>query len=157
MQSSSAVYLQVPVNVDLFETSFPGSLCIPRTATALGLCIEHPGEERYHRNLAKQLAEVGVAALTVRPDRQLSLNEMVALVDWVRSRRLLRALPIGLIAPATEGAAALKAAEHRPVAVPAVVVMSPRSSALPAALRWLRARLSARPNAERRFSVAYSA
>jgi hypothetical protein len=157
MQSSPAAYLQVPVNVELCETTLPGSLCIPQTATALGLCIEHPGEERYHRNLVRQLAAVGVAALTVRPERQLSLNEMVALVDWVRSRKLLRSLPIGLIAPAPEGPAALKAAEHRPVAVPAVLVMSPRSSALPAALRWLRGRLSARPNAERRFSVAYSA
>ncbi len=157
MQSSTPVCLQVPVSVALEGTTIPGSLSIPRTATALGVCIEHPGDERANRRLVRQLAQADIAALTVRARAQLSLREMVTLIDWVRSRRLLQSLPIGLIAPKSEGSAALKAAQHRSVAVPAVLVMNPDSSAPPSALKWLRARLSATPKSDRRFSAAYSA
>jgi hypothetical protein len=157
MQSSTAVYLQVPVSIALPGTAMPGTLSIPRTATALGVCIEHPGQERDMKHLVGDLARVGIAALTVRADAELSLGDMVALIDWVRSRRLLRSLPIGLIAPGGEGAAALKAAQHRPVAVPAVLVMRSDSPSLQSALRWLRTRLAAALKSECRLSVAYSA
>lgn len=157
MQSSTAVYLQVPVNVALGGLTMPGSLSIPRTAAALGVCIEHPGQERDTKQLVGNLAREGLAALTIRAEEQLSLGDIVALIDWVRSRRLLRSLPIGIIAPGAEGASALKAAQHRPVAVPAVLVMRRDSSALPSALRWLRTRLVAASKSECRLSVAYSA
>jgi hypothetical protein len=157
MQSPSAVYLQVPVSVALARTAMPGSLSIPRTAAALGVCIEHPGQERETKQLIGDLARVGIAALTVRAEQELSLGDMVALIDWVRSRRLLRSLPIGFIAPGSEGAAALKAAQHRPVAVPAVLVMRPDSPSMQSALRWLRTRLAAASKGECRLSVAYSA
>lgn len=157
MQSSTAAYLQVPVSVALAGATMRGSLSIPRTATALGVCIEHPGQERDQRELVRRLADHGIAALTVRCPRQLSLGDMVALIDWVRSRRLLRSLPIAIIAPGAEGAAALKAAQHRPVAVPAVLVMRPDSTAIGSALRWLRSRLSAPPKPACHLSVAYSA
>jgi hypothetical protein len=157
MQSSSAAYLQVPVSIALTGTTIAGSLSIPRTASALGVCIEHPGQERETKRLVADLAVLGIAALTLRCEEALSLGDIVAVIDWVRSRRLLRSLPIGFIAPGAEGAAALKAAQHRPVAVPAVLVMRPDSSSLPAALRWLRTRLSAASKSECRLSVAYSA
>jgi hypothetical protein len=157
MQSSSPVYLHVPVSVSLSGMTMPGSLSIPRTAAALGVCIEHPGQERDTKRLIGDLARVGLATLTVRAEETLSLGDMVSLIDWVRSRRLLRALPIGVIAPGAEGAAALKAAQHRPVAVPAVLVMRPDSTSMPSALRWLRRRLLAASKSECRLSVAYSA
>lgn len=157
MQSSTAAYLQVPVSVALEWSTMRASLSIPRTATALSVCIEHPGQEQDNRDLVARLAALGVASLTVRTIRQLSLSEMVTLIDWVRSRRLLRSLPIALITPGSEGAVALKAAQHRSVAVPAVLVMRSDSTAMPSALRWLRARLSAPPKGDRHLSVAYSA
>jgi hypothetical protein len=157
MQSSTAAYLQVPVSVALERSTMRASLSIPRTATALSVCIEHPGQEQEHRDLVGRLAAIDVAALTVRSFGQLSLTDMVTLIDWVRSRRLLRSLPIALITPGSEGAVALKAAQHRSVAVPAVLVMHSDSKAMPSALRWLRARLSARPKADCHLSVAYSA
>lgn len=157
MQSSTRVFLHVPVSIAISGTTFSGRLSVPRTATALGICIEHPGHEREQRKLTSLLADIGVAALTVRAEAPLSLSQMVGLVDWVRSRRLLRALPIGIIAPGAEGAAALKAAQHRPVAVPAVLVVSPGSTAMTPALRWLRTRLSTPPKTDCRLSVAYSA
>jgi hypothetical protein len=147
----------VPVSVSLSGMTMPGSLSIPRTAAALGVCIEHPGQERDTKRLIGDLARVGLATLTVRAEETLSLGDMVSLIDWVRSRRLLRALPIGVIAPGAEGAAALKAAQHRPVAVPAVLVMRPDSTSMPSALRWLRRRLLAASKSECRLSVAYSA
>jgi hypothetical protein len=157
MQSSAPIFLQVPVSVALTGTTMPGSLSIPRTACALGVCIEHPGQERETKRLVADLARVGLAALTVRSEESLSLGDIVALIDWVRSRKLLRSLPIGLIAPGAEGAAALKAAQHRPVAVPAVLVMRSDSSAMPAAMRWLRTRLTAASKSQCHLSVAYSA
>ncbi len=157
MPSSSAVYLQVPVSIALPATSIPGSLSIPRTAAALGLIIEHPGEERDTKKLIGDLAHAGLAALKIRTEQPLSLGDMLALIDWVRSRRLLRSLSIGIIAPGAEGAVALKAAQHRPVAVPAVLVMRSDSTSMPSALHWLRKRLVTASKSECRFSVAYSA
>lgn len=157
MQSSTPVSLHVPVTVSLPGTTMAGRLSIPRNATALGVCIEHPGSEIEHRKLTAQLASIDVAALTIHATEPLSVGDMVAVIDWVRARRLLRSLPIGIIAPGSEGAAALKAAQHRPVAVPAVLVMSAGSRELPSALRWLRTRLSAPPKMECHLSAAYSA
>lgn len=158
MQSSSTrAFLHVPVSVAVPGTTLSGRLSIPRTATALGVCIEHPGREDEQIELASQLADIGVATLSIHAESRLSLGDLVSIIDWVRSRRLLRALPIGLIAPGAEGAAALRAAQHRPVAVPAVLVMSPTSGAMPGALRWLRSRLSAPPRSGCRLSAAYSA
>jgi hypothetical protein len=157
MQSSSAVYLAVPARISLGGTTFAASLCVPRTASALVICIQHPGQERDCADLAGHLAAAGLAALTIRAEHALSLSDMIALVDWVRSRRLLRSLRIGVIAHGAEGAIALKAAEHRPVAVPAVLVMRSNASSMPSALQWLRARLTSRPKTECRLAAAYSA
>lgn len=157
MQSSTPVSLHVPIKVTIPGITMAGRLSIPRTATALTVCIEHPGGEGEIRKLTAMLAKAGIATLTLRAEQTLTLRDIVAVIDWIRSRRLLRSLPIGIIAPGAEGAAALKAAQHRPVAVPAVLVMSSHSTGLPAALRWLRGRLSAAPNAACHLSVAYSA
>lgn len=157
MQSSSGIYLEVPARISLGRKTFAASLCIPRTATALAVCIQHPGQERESAGLAGDLAAAGIAALTVCAEQALSLSDMIALVDWVRSRRLLRSLRIGLIAHGAEGATALKAAQHRPVAVPAVLVMRSDASSMPAALHWLRAQLTSSRKTECRLSAAYSA
>ena len=157
MPSSTGVYLQVPVSIAISATSMPGSLSIPRTAAALGLCIEHPGDERDTKKLIGDVARAGLAVLTIRTEHALSLGDMLALIDWVRSRRLLRSLPIGIISSGAEGGIALKAAQHRPVAVPAVLVMRSDSSSMPSALQWLRKRLLAASKSECRLSVAYSA
>lgn len=157
MQSSAPVSLHVPIRVSIPGITMAGRLSIPRTATALSVCIEHPGSEGEIRTLTAMLAKAGIASLTLRAEQTLTLRDFVAVIDWVRARRLLRSLPIGIVAPGVEGAAALKAAQHRPVAVPAVLVMSSHSAGLPAALRWLRGRLSSAPNTACHLSVAYSA
>jgi hypothetical protein len=70
--------------------------------------------------MAVLLAAVRVATLTLQAPAPLSSGEMLYIIDWVRSRRLLQRFPIGLMAPKADRDAAIKAASRRPVAVSAV-------------------------------------
>lgn len=110
--------LHFPVSVPAHGRALTGELYLPKAARALRVCIVRE-DPTWCRRLGSLLASPTVATLTLRSDTAVSAGEMIDIVDWVRSRRLLRSLEIRILAPASDEAALRKAALVRPVAVSA--------------------------------------
>lgn len=110
--------LHFPVNVPAHGRSFSGELFLPKAAKALRVCIVNE-DETWCRRLGSLLTNATVATLALRADTAVSAGELIDIVDWVRTRRLLRTLGIRVIAPASQQEALQKAARFRPVAVSA--------------------------------------
>ena len=112
--------LHFPVRVSASGTQLSGELYLPKGARGLTIRVVHGESEVQRRRMAVLLAAVRVATRTIQSETPLSSGEMLYVIDWVRSRRLLQSFQIGLMAPRADRDAALKAASRRPVSVSAV-------------------------------------
>ena len=110
--------LHFPVNVPAHGRTFAGELFLPKAAKALRVCIVDE-DQTWCRRLGSLLTSSTVATLTLRSDGAVSAGQLIDIVDWVRSRRLLRSLGIRILAPASDAAALQKARLFRPAAISA--------------------------------------
>ena len=121
--------------------SLSGELTIPGNAHGLVLFAHGSGSSRFSsRNqfVARVLEQHGLATLLIdlltseeekvdrrtahlRFDMPLLATRLVSIVDWLKTDRRTRELPIGLFGASTGGGAALMTAAARPADVCAVV------------------------------------
>jgi hypothetical protein len=119
MNNHPTLCLHVPVSIESNGRTLSGELYLPRNAQALRICILHGENAVTCRRLGALLTNDETATLTLHADGPICAGEMIGVVDWVRSRRLLQSLAIKIIAPPRDAYAVKKAAMFRPVAVSA--------------------------------------
>jgi len=130
-----------PVHVGVNHHWLEGDLGHPPGARGVVLFAHGSGSSRHSRRnqyVARALEARGFATLLIdlltpeeevidsrtahlRFDIEMLASRLVAIVDWMRNRPELSALPIGLFGASTGGGAALMAAAARPHEITAVV------------------------------------
>ena len=121
MNDNAALCLHIPVAISLGSRTLRGELALPAHAHEVRVCIGDEIDRAAQRREARRYAQHEIAALNL-PDTPMTSGELLKVIDWVRSRRLLQPLPISLLTPSTQARAALKAAHHRPACVLGVLV-----------------------------------
>lgn len=129
--------LNIPVAISLGERVLHGELALPASATQLRVCIGREGDQALQRREARRCAKREIAALNLQSAMTMTSGDLLKVIDWVRSRRLLQPLPISLVLPSSDTRAALKAAHHRPASIAGVLVMNAQPDPQPARLRHL--------------------
>jgi hypothetical protein len=133
------IYLHVPVSVPVQGRAIRGELYLPKAARALRLCIVNENRTWCQR-LGSLLTNPSTATLTLRSENAITTGELLEIVAWVRSRRLLGALGLRLLTSplfglksAHDGSA--RRAERRVLRVRAERQILPTTPALAAAGR----------------------
>ncbi len=126
MDERSMICLHIPVTIALGERVLRGELSLPAHASEVRVRIGREHEGVVPRRQARRCWKREIAALNLQTAETLSSGELLRVIDWVRSRRLLQRLPISLVLPSDDALAALKAAHHRPASVSHVFVHSSR-------------------------------
>ena len=115
------LYLRLPVAIESSGETLAGEIYLPSRMRGLSICVTSSRTSPVQRqHVCERLGEAGRAALLLLVPGQLLPRHVIAAVDWVRSKRLLRTLPIAIVALGNDTASARKAAHLRPVAVSAV-------------------------------------
>lgn len=91
-------YLHVPVSVPVQGRAISGELYLPKAARALRLCIVNENTT-WCRRLGSLLTNSTTATLTLRSEETVTAGELLEIVAWVRSRRLLGSLGVRLLNP----------------------------------------------------------
>src|SRR5579872_2789967 len=126
MDERSMICLHIPVTIALGERVLRGELSLPAHASEVRVRIGREGDKAAHRRQTRHRSKREIAALDLQTAQTLSSGDLLRVIDWVRSRRLLQRLPISLVLPSDDALAALKAAHHRPASVSHVFVHSSR-------------------------------
>lgn len=129
--------LHIPVSISLGQRVIEGELALPAGATELRLCVGRESDRTLQRREARRCAKREIAALNLQSAMSMTSGDLIKVIDWVRSRRLLRPLPIALVLPTSDTRAGLKAAHHRPASVAGVLVLKSAPEVQPARLRHL--------------------
>lgn len=98
MQNRTIFYLHIPVRVPVQGREIRGELYLPKAARALRLCIVNENRT-WCRRLGCLLTNASTATLTLRSETVVTTGELLEIVAWVRSRRLLGSLGVRLLAP----------------------------------------------------------
>ncbi|HKU68523.1 MAG TPA: hypothetical protein VJP85_12165 [Candidatus Baltobacteraceae bacterium] len=122
MNDNATLCLHIPVAISLGTRTLHGELALPAHASEVRVCIGHEDDRAAQRREARKYAEREIAALNLVSGSTMTSGDILKVIDWVRSRRLLQPLPISLLAPSAQARAALKAAHHRPASVSGVIV-----------------------------------
>jgi hypothetical protein len=122
MNDNATLCLHIPVAISLGSRTLHGELALPAHAGEVRVCINGEDDRPAHRRDARKYAERNIAALNLVAPTTLTSGELLKVIDWVRSRRLLQPLPISLLTASAQARAALKAAHHRPASVSGVIV-----------------------------------
>lgn len=120
------LFLNIPVAIPIGRRTLQGQLALPATANQVRICITDAAGYIAQRQQARKYAERAVAALNLECAAEMSSGDLLKVIDWVRSRRLLQPLPIALVTNSDYALAALKAAHHRPASVTRVAVTDKR-------------------------------
>lgn len=159
MAEQAATIRKDSVHFDITGARLEGDLEVPAGATGLVVFVHGSGSSRHsprNRSVARFLGQAGLATLLfdlltaeeeladertghLRFDIALLSVRLVSVIDSVRRRPELRALPVGLFGASSGGAAALVAASERPAAVAAVVSRGGRPDLAETALATVRA------------------
>lgn len=129
--------LHIPVAISLGQRVLHGELALPASATQLRVCIGRESDRALQRREARRCAKREIAALNLESALTMTSGDLIKVIDWVRSRRLLRPMQISLVLPSTDTRAALKAAHHRPASVAGVLVLNSQQEVQPSRLRHL--------------------
>jgi hypothetical protein len=129
MDTNAMICLRIPVAISLGQRILHGELALPAQASHVRVCIVNDGDKVERLN-ARRYAKRKVAVLNLHSADALSSGDLLHVIDWVRSRRLLQQLTISLVLPADDAVAALKAAHHRPASVSGVFVLPSKSATL---------------------------
>ena len=122
MSDNATLCLHIPVAISLGERILHGELALPARAREVRVCIGDVSNRAAKRRTARKCAEREIAALNIESTAIMTSGELLKIIDWVRSRRLLQPLPISLLTPSAQARAAIKAAHHRPASVSGVLV-----------------------------------
>ena len=142
--TNAGLCLHIPVTLSLGQRTFAGELALPARATEVRVCIGDGTNRTGQRREARKCAERAIAALSLENAETMSSGDLLRVIDWVRSRRLLRSLPISILTASAQTRAALKAAHHRPACVSCVLVREMKAAqAMPTPMRHLRLAYSA--------------
>lgn len=93
--------LHVPVALCAGERILTGELYLPKKPQHLRLCITTKGNALTCRRLGSLLSNAQTATLTLHADGPLSSPDLQAVVQWIRSRRLLAGLTIKIVSAPT--------------------------------------------------------
>jgi hypothetical protein len=126
MDEGAMICLRIPVTVSLGQRILHGELALPAHAAEVRICVAHESDKALQRRESRRCTKRAIAALDLQSDEALSSGDLLRVIDWVRSRRLLQRLPISLVLPSEDAVAALKAAHHRPASVFGVYLLSAR-------------------------------
>lgn len=137
MIDNATLCLHIPVAISLGSRTLHGELSLPAHANEVRVCIGGSGDRAAQRREARKYAEREIALLNLVSATTMSSGDLLKVIDWVRSRRLLQPLPISLLTPSTQARAALKAAHHRPASVSGVLVRAPERSTTRTRVRHL--------------------
>lgn len=138
MNDNATLCLHIPVAISLGQRILAGELALPAGATELRLCVGRESDRAEQRREARRCAKRDIAALNLESAATMTSGDLLKVIDWVRSRRLLQPLAISLVTPLADTRAALKAAHHRPACVSGVLVLKTDASRRePARLRHL--------------------
>lgn len=119
--NSATLCLHIPVVISLGSRALCGELALPAHAREVRVCVADIADPAAARREARKCAECDIASLNLECVAMTS-GDLLRVIDWVRSRRLLQQLPISILAPSSATRAALKAAHHRPASVSRVLV-----------------------------------
>jgi dienelactone hydrolase len=151
--------LEQTVSITSDGVSLEGTLGVPSSAHGVVLFAHGSGSSRFsprNRYVARVFRDAGLATLLIdllsrdeeqvdeitrdyRFDIGLLADRLGDAIDWLRSERSTRDLPVGLFGASTGGGAALVAAAARPDRVSAVVSRGGRPDLAHEALRHVRA------------------
>lgn len=123
MHDTTTVCLHIPVSLSVGGQTLRGDLALPARASEVRVCIGRNRDRAAQRREAQECAKHEIAALNFSTPTSMTSGDLLRVIDWVRSRRLLQPLPISLMTPSADARAALKAAHHRPASVSGVLVM----------------------------------
>lgn len=141
---STTLCLHLPVAIPLGTRVLHGELALPAGAKELRVSVYGERESGAQQREARRLARREIAALSLESAATMTSGDLIRVVDWVRSRRLLQPMPISLALPAAQTLAGLKAAHHRPACVCGVLLLGSQPQAgAPARIRHLRLAYSA--------------
>lgn len=99
MHSQPELCLHVPVSVRVNGTALHGELYLPKGALTLRLCVLHRETAVTCSRLGSLLTNAHTATLALCSDEPVSSELILSIAAWVRSRRLLDALAIRVVAP----------------------------------------------------------
>jgi hypothetical protein len=122
MNDNATLCLHIPVAISLGTRTLHGELALPARAGEVRICIGGESDRVADRREARRYAEREIAALNLVSPTAMSSGDLLKIIDWVHSRRLLQSLPISLLTPSKQARAAMKAAHHRPACVSSVLV-----------------------------------
>lgn len=111
------VYLRLPISIDSCGETLSAEVYLPSRMRGLSICVSRNDHPASRQRMCEMLSDIGIATLLLQASGDLSSKHIIAAVDWVRAKRLLRKLPINIVTTATDDPAAQKAAQRRPVAV----------------------------------------
>jgi hypothetical protein len=135
MRDNTTLYLTIPVRIALGDRTLTGHLALPPTATEVRVSIGGAGSTVEQRRQAHLCARAAIASLNLQSPTDMTSGDLLKVIDWVRSRRLLQPLTVSLVTPPACALAALKAAHHRPASVCGVLTApAPAARALRAAV-----------------------
>lgn len=134
---NTTLCLHIPVSISLGQRAIQGELALPAGATELRICVGRESDRTLQRREARRCAKREIAALNLQSAMTMTSGDLIKVIDWARSRTLLRPLPISLVLPSSDTRAGLKAAHHRPASVSGVLVLKPVQEAQPTKLRHL--------------------
>jgi hypothetical protein len=124
MNENATLCLHIPVAISLGSRALHGELALPARASEVRVCIGDGSDRAAARREARRYAEREIAALNLVSTTTMTSGDLLKVIDWVHSRRLLQALRISLLTPSAQARAALKAAHHRPACVSCVLIRS---------------------------------
>lgn len=90
--------LHVPVALNARGRILAGELYLPKRAQSLRVCIARGSNPLTCRRLGSLLSNAQTATLMLHTEGPVSAGEFHAVLDWVRSRRLLAGLTIKVVA-----------------------------------------------------------
>lgn len=113
--------LHIPVAINARGRVLSGELYLPKRAQTLRVCIARGTNALTCRRLGSLLSNAQTATLMLHTDGPVSAGEFNAVLDWVRSRRLLAGLAIKVVASHDDVPAVERATRRAPLelAVPA--------------------------------------
>ena len=126
------LYLRLPIAIECSSETISGEIYLPSRMRGMSICMDRSGNPGARQRMCEMLGEIGMGTLLLQAPEECGARHVIAAIDWVRTRHLLRCLPINLIATETDAFAARKAAQRRPASVTAVLstgFASPRFAA----------------------------
>lgn len=111
--------LHLPVAISARGRVLTGELYLPKKAQSVRVCIARGGNPLTCRRLGSLLSNAQTATLMLHADEPVSAGEFSAVLEWVRTRRLLAGLAIKIVASHGDVEAVERITRHTAEPIPA--------------------------------------